>query len=203
HCCWMKNAWPIKAQALGGRHYRYDYVDQNFDNYSVEYTFADGAKLLMDGRNMIGANAIYSSYAQGSKGMAILAKTGDCGTPSSTYKGQNPTKPNLIWESKDQSNPYQNEWDALIDAIRNNKPHNEVQRGVEASVVTSMGRMAAHTGQEISYDDMLHCDQEFAPGADKFTMDSPPPVRSDKDGKYPVPQPGINKKHEYEPNTPA
>ncbi|MEO7297607.1 MAG: Gfo/Idh/MocA family oxidoreductase [Verrucomicrobiota bacterium] len=203
HCCWMKNAWPIKAQALGGRHYRYDYVDQNFDNYSVEYTFADGAKLLMDGRNMIGANAIYSSYAQGSKGMAILAKTGDCGTPSSTYKGQNPTKPNLIWESKDQSNPYQNEWDALIDAIRNNKPHNEVQRGVEASVVTSMGRMAAHTGQEIYYDDMLHCDQEFAPGADKFTMDSPPPVVSDKDGKYPVPMPGINKKHEYEPNTPA
>ena len=22
HCCWMKNAWPVKAQALGGRHYR-------------------------------------------------------------------------------------------------------------------------------------------------------------------------------------
>src|SRR5208283_225365 len=22
HLCWMKNAWPVKAQALGGRHYR-------------------------------------------------------------------------------------------------------------------------------------------------------------------------------------
>ena len=22
HLCWMKNAWPIKAQALGGRHYK-------------------------------------------------------------------------------------------------------------------------------------------------------------------------------------
>jgi len=46
----MKNAWPIKAQALGGRHYRHSpagnlYVDQNFDSYSVEYTFADGASL--------------------------------------------------------------------------------------------------------------------------------------------------------------
>ena len=20
HCCWMKNAWPVKCQALGGRH---------------------------------------------------------------------------------------------------------------------------------------------------------------------------------------
>src|SRR5437899_5428974 len=47
HLCWMKNAWPIKAQALGGRHYRHDpdgklYIDQNFDSYSVEYTFPDG-----------------------------------------------------------------------------------------------------------------------------------------------------------------
>lgn len=203
HCCWMKNAWPIKAQALGGRHYRYDYVDQNFDSYSVEYTFADGAKLLMDGRNMIGANAIYSSYAHGSKGMAILAKNGDCGTPSSTYKGQNATKSNLIWESTDTSNPYQNEWNALIAAIREDKPHNEVKRGVEASITTSMGRMAAHTAQEITWDDMLNCDQEFAPNVDKFTMDSPAPVVADKTGRYPVPQPGINKKHEYEPQTTA
>ena len=50
HCCWMKNAWPVKAHAVGGRHYRYNNVDQNFDSYSVEYTFADGTKFLMDGR---------------------------------------------------------------------------------------------------------------------------------------------------------
>ncbi len=52
--CWMKNAWPIKAQALGGRHYRGDYVDQNFDTYAVEYTYPDGAKLFFDGRTMLG-----------------------------------------------------------------------------------------------------------------------------------------------------
>src|SRR5205814_9389106 len=74
HLCWMKNAWPIKAQAIGGRHYRGNAVDQNFDNYSVEYTFADGAKMYMDGRCITGCNAIYSSYAHGSKGMAIVSK---------------------------------------------------------------------------------------------------------------------------------
>ena len=71
HLCWMKNAWPVKAQGIGGRHYRIapdgsPYVDQNFDSYSVEYTFADGAKMYMDGRTMIGATPIYSSYAHGS-----------------------------------------------------------------------------------------------------------------------------------------
>src|ERR1041385_77157 len=104
HLCMMKNAWPVKAQALGGRHYRnspsgHPLVDQNFDSYSVEYTFADGAKMYMDGRCMIGAESIYSSYAHGSKGMAIVSKSGDCGMPSRTYKTQSPQKDSLIWTS--------------------------------------------------------------------------------------------------------
>jgi len=114
------------------------FVDQNFDTYSVEYTFADGAKMLFDGRPMGGCLPIYSSYVHGSKGMAIAAKNGDCGTPSSIFKGQNPARSNLLWESKDGSSPYQNEWDDLIDAIRNDRPYNEVKRGAEASLVTTM-----------------------------------------------------------------
>ncbi|MCX7827098.1 MAG: Gfo/Idh/MocA family oxidoreductase, partial [Verrucomicrobiae bacterium] len=49
HLCWMKNAWPVEAHALGGRHYRknpdgVESIDQNLDTYAVEYTFADGTK---------------------------------------------------------------------------------------------------------------------------------------------------------------
>jgi len=203
--CWMKNAWPIKAQALGGRHYRQGpdgtpWIDQNFDSYSVEYTFEDGAKMLLDGRCVNGAHPIYSSYAHGAKGMAVVSASNDCDPPSRTFKGQNLSRSKMIWESKTapgQGNPYQNEWDELIEAIRNDKPYNEAKRGVQASLVSSMGRMAAHTGQEISYDEMLNCEHEFAPGVDKFTMNSPAPVVAGPDGKYPVPMPGITKKREY------
>jgi len=205
HQCWMKNAWPIKAHALGGRHYRQSpegitYVDQNFDTYSVEYTYADGSKFFLDGRCIEGCANIYSSYAHGSNGMAIVSKSGDCGMPSSTYKGQNPTRSNLLWQSevrREERNPYQNEWNDLVDAIRIDKPYNETERGVRTSLVTSLGRMAAHTGQEITYDEILNCDHEMAPGLDKLTMDSPAPLRSDADGRYPVPQPGIVKDQEY------
>ncbi len=106
----------------------------------------------------------------------------------------------MLWESKapaGEGNPYQNEWNDLVDAIRNDKPYNEVERGVKASLVTSMGRMAAHTGRAISFDDMLNCEHEMAPGADKFTMDSPAPVVANAHGKYPVPLPGIVTKREY------
>jgi predicted dehydrogenase len=205
HLGWMKNAWPVKAQALGGRHYRQSpegitYVDQNFDVYAVEYTYADGTKFNFDGRCMTGCKQIYSSYLHGTKGMAIASRDSDCGMPSSIYKGQMSNRSDLLWESRvsrDQQNPYQNEWNDLVDAIRNDKPYNEVRRGVEASLVTSMGRMAAHTGQEITYEDMLNCEHEMAPGLDTLSMDSPAPLVADADGRYPVPQPGIVKNREY------
>jgi hypothetical protein len=149
---------------------------------------------------MVGCQEIYASYLHGTKGMAVVSRSGDCGLPSSTYKGQTPRRPDLLWESKispDQQNPYQNEWNDLVDAIRNDKPYNEAKRGVEASLVTSMGRMAAHTGREVTYDDMLNCAHEMAPGVDKLTMDSPAPLQAGPDGRYPVPQPGLIKDREY------
>ncbi len=205
HCCWMKNAWPVKAQALGGRQYRQgpdgkSYIDQNFDNYAVEYTFPDETKFIMDGRFVAGCDEFYSSFAHGTKGVAVISKSGDCGPPSATYRGQSPGGSKLLWESKsnrDHSNPYQIEWDELLDAIRHDKPYNEAKRGIEASLATSMGRMAAHTGKEVTFDAMLNCEHEMAPDVAKLTMDSPAPLRAGADGKYPVPQPGIVTKREY------
>jgi hypothetical protein len=97
----------------------------------------------------------------------------------------------------EERDPYLNEWNDLVDAIRADKPYNEVERGVQASLATSMGRMAAHTGQEISFEQLLNSDHEYAPGVDQPTMDSPPPLRSGPDGKYPIPMPGIKKDREY------
>lgn len=205
HLGWMKNAWPVKAQALGGRHYRQSpegvtYVDQNLDTYAVEYTYADGTKFNFDGRCMNGCTDIYSSYLHGTKGSAIASKGGDCGMPSSLYKSQSMQGSDLIWESKvkdGEGDPYQNEWNDLLDAIRNDQPYNEVKRGVEASLVTSLGRMAAHTGREVTYEQILNSDHEFAPGLDKLTADSPAPLKAGQDGRYPVPQPGITQDREY------
>jgi predicted dehydrogenase len=156
--------------------------------------------MYMDGRNELGCNEIYSSYAHGTKGMAIVASSGDYNPPSSIHSSQKPTRQNATWTSKvgqAAGNPYDNEWNDLVDAIRNDKPYNEVPRGIQASVTSSMGRMAAHTGQEVTYDDMLNHPDEYAPGCDKYTMDSPPPVRSNADGVYPIPMPGILKHSEY------
>jgi predicted dehydrogenase len=204
HLCWMKGAFPKWAQGVGGRHYREGkeglYVDQNFDSYGVEYTFDDGAKLFFDGRCIEGCDTNYASYAHGTKGVAVVSANGDCGLPSRIYRGQRMDPANMQWESnvpKPDQDPYQNEWNVLIAAIREDRPHNEVDAGVMTSLVTAMGRAAAHTGQEITLQQMLDGGQEFAPGVDTLTMDGPAPVLAGPDGRYPTPMPGQKGLREY------
>ncbi len=207
-CCWMKDAWPVEAKGYGGRHYRGAYIDQNFDHYTVEYTFADGAKLMLEGRNIDGCDSEFASYAHGTKGSAVISSNSHTPAHCRMFKGQviprghggrGKKKPaNLIWEfGKPEPDPYQLEWEHLVQAIRADKPYNEVKRGAEASLVTAMGRMACHTGRIIRYDDMLACKHAFAPEVDKLTLESPAPIRAGSDGKYPVPQPGIKTDREF------
>jgi len=197
-CSWMKGAWPVEAHATGGRHYRGNSLDQNFDNYSIEYTYPDGTKLFYYGRAMDGCKGAFSSYALGTTGTAVISTRSHYPGKVRTYKGHNMTSENLIWGfPQPEPSPYQLEWDDLIDAIRQNKPYNEAKRGAEASLVSSMGRMAAHTGQIVTLDDVLNCKHEFAPDVDKLTNNGPAPLLLGPDGKYPVPQPGILKDREY------
>ncbi len=190
-CCWMKDAWPVEAKASGGRHYRNTSIDQNFDNYSVEYTFGDGAKLMMFGRCIAGAYEEFDSLAHGTKGLASISD-------GRIFKGQNAAKSEIAWKSSKSNDwGYGVEWQDLLDAIRSDTPYNEARRGAEASLVTSMGRMAAHTGQVITYDQIMNLDHEFAPEVDKLAMDSAAPVLANAEGKYPVPMPGITTKYEY------
>jgi predicted dehydrogenase len=197
-CCWMKDAWPVEAKGFGGRHYRGDYIDQNFDTYTVEYTFGDGSKLMLEGRTVEGCYPEFASYAHGSKGSAVISSSGHSPARCRIYSGQKMDSDKIAWRFRQQEpNPYQLEWEHLMQAIREDKPYNECKRGAEASLVTSMGRLAAHTGQVVTLEQMLAHDHEFAPDVDKLTFESSAPLQLAASGKYPVPQPGINKTREF------
>jgi hypothetical protein len=89
-CCWMKDAWPIKAQATGGRQYRGDSVDQNFDHYSVEYVFEDGVRFLFTGQSQQACLDEFASYAHGTKGSAIISTHVHTPGRVRIFKNQNP-----------------------------------------------------------------------------------------------------------------
>ena len=192
-CCWAKDAWPVSVQGQGARVAR-TAPDQMLDQYLVEYTFADGAKLLAQGRHVTGCWDIFSDFAQGAKGSAVLMESLAAAKPR-IYKGQSQTAADLVWRYQGPPvDPYQREHDLLFDAIRNDKPYNETERAANACLVSIMGRMAAESGLVINYADALASNLELAPGLEQITsLDSPAPVVRDAAGKYPVPVPGRTK----------
>ncbi|MBW8041890.1 MAG: Gfo/Idh/MocA family oxidoreductase [Planctomycetes bacterium] len=189
--CWAKGAWPVSAQGMGGR--CYEQAGNQFDHYTVEYTFADGTKLLAFSRHMNGCWNTYTDYAHGSKGSAVIMSS--LGDPKpKIYKSHNMVKKELVWEyGQPDPNPYHAEWQVLVDAIRQNKPHNEARRAGEAEVVALMGRMAAHTGQYITWDQALNSNFQFVKDIDNITFETPAPIKAGPNGIYAAPQPGITK----------
>ena len=189
--CWAKNAWPVSAQAFGGR--CHVAAANNFDHYTVEYTFADGAKLFAFSRHMPDCWNTYSDYAHGSKGAALLMAA--LGQPrTKIYKSQRLDDDQIVWKyAENEPNPYQVEWQVLLDAIRHDKPHNEGRRAAEANFAALLGRAAAHTGQLVTMEQMKTSNFQFVPAIDKLTFDSPAPIRAAADGSYAAPLPGLTK----------
>ncbi|HBO43729.1 MAG TPA: streptomycin biosynthesis protein StrI [Planctomycetaceae bacterium] len=188
--CWAKQAWPISAQGQGGRQVRKE-PDQMFDHYAVEYTFPDGTLLMAQGRHMNGCYQARSVPVHGTRGSAIL---GENYQKTALYRGYLQTRDQVTWRYRGPAlNAYQVEHDHLFHAIRHDEPCNETERSVNATIAGILGRMAAHSGQRVTWDEAAASNAELAPGLDQMTMDSDPPVKPDENGNYPIDIPGITK----------
>jgi hypothetical protein len=101
-------------------------------------------------------------------------------------------KEEISWQyEQPDCNPYHQEWQVLLDAIRKDKPHNEARRAGEANIAALMGRTAAHSGQYITWDQMLKSDFQFVEDIDGMTFDTEAPIHEGPDGIYAAPEPGI------------
>jgi hypothetical protein len=179
----------VSAQGFGGR--CNPAAGNLFDHYTVEFTFADGAKLFAFSRHMNGCWETYADFAHGANGSAVLMES--LGQPKSRiYKTQNMVNENLVWEfGAADPNPYDVEWQVLVDAIRNDTAHNEARRAGEADVAALMGRIATHSGQMITWDQVMQSKFQFVPNIGQLTFDSAPPIHAEPGQMYAAPQPGI------------
>ncbi|MGA2031208.1 MAG: gfo/Idh/MocA family oxidoreductase [Thermoguttaceae bacterium] len=190
-CCWIKQGFPLSAQGHGGRQQRLE-PDQLFDHYAVEYTFADGTRMVAQGRHMQSTWNFFGTVVHGAKGSAIL---GEGQAEPRIYKGFQQRPQDLIWKYKGPAygGAYQVEHDLLFAAIRNDKPYNETEFSARSAMAGILGRMAAESGQQITWEQAVASNLELAPGLDQYVMDSHPPVMPDAQGKYPVAMPGMTK----------
>lgn len=58
---------------------------------------------------------------------------------------------------------YQKEHDLLFAAIRKNQPMNDGKRMATSTLLAIMGRMAAYTGREVTWDQALNGQEKLVP----------------------------------------
>lgn len=189
-CFWIKDAWPVSAHGVGGRFAGSTDCSQNLDSYSVEYTFADGTKALVTGRYIPNCENDFATFVHGTKCAAKFS--GNIHAPNCwLYQDQRIEQGSVAWRApRETVNPWQAEWDVLLSAIRNNRPHNEARRAALSNLGAIMGRAAVHTGKLISWEEVMASDFKFCPNVDELTVNSPAPVQADAQGRYPAPIPG-------------
>ena len=186
-CCWIKDAWPVACRGLGGRVPQSTDRGQNIDAYSMEYSFADGTRAYCGFRRMNGAASDFSTFIHGTKCAAQFSGNVHAATVH-MFKGHRITGNERVWTpTPDAFSPWQYEWNDFIGNIRANRPHNECQRAVYSDLATLMGRAACHTGQTVTWDQMMASRFQFCDYLDKLTPESPVPVRADDNGQFPLP----------------
>lgn len=178
-CHWIKGKTPESAQGLGGRQWRNGRTDGDiFDHHAVEFSYADGSKMFSQCRHIPNCWNSVTEYVLGSKGSAEVHAgkiDGDGGK----------------WRFRGTSaNPYQVEHDRLIDAILNDKPHNEARYGAMATMIAILGRMATYSGQVVRWDEAIQSKVRLAP--DRYAFDATPPAMP-VNGEYPCAIPGVTK----------
>jgi predicted dehydrogenase len=189
-CCWIKDGWPVAAQGFGGRVPHDDDCGQNHHTYSMEYTFADGTKALVNNRNITGCDADFVTYVHGTRCAAQFSGPVHQSV-ARMYKGQRLAKGEVTWRADRERRPlHQYEWEQLLGAIRRDRPHNETERAIHANFAAIMGRAAVHSGKTVTWDEVQSSEFAFVANIDALDAESPAPVKADEHGRYPAPVPG-------------
>jgi myo-inositol 2-dehydrogenase/D-chiro-inositol 1-dehydrogenase len=154
--CWVMNGeLPTKAIALGGRQARlgpdWGHI---YDHFSVTYDYASGAKGFHHCRQQQGCANETKDYILGTKGSCEIEGSRRLhiirGEKEWKYEGQ-------------YNNMYQAEHDELFASIRKGEPINDGVWMTHSTMMAILGRMAAYTGQSITWEQAIHSQENLAP----------------------------------------
>ena len=158
---WFFEKFPTAAVGNGGRHRRP--TGDQFDFFSVDYTFDDKRKYYGMHRQINGCYNHMGHLIYGTKGYT------NCQNKIFDYDN------NLIWEyeyPRDEEGQSTNRLSVsmtdqshinLVTAIRTNTPVNEAHRMASSTLAAVMGREAAYTGQQITWDGMMNSAMRLGP----------------------------------------
>jgi predicted dehydrogenase len=164
---WVMRAHPVKAMGVGGRQFRtgpeYGHI---YDHFAIDFEYPGGARVLSMCRQIEGTRDRIGEHFAGTAGRS---------NPASFIQGAKPWK----YEApprEQRISPYVQEHTDLVASLRAGAPLNELRQVAESTLTAIMGREAAYTGQEITWDDMLNAEQTLTPPSVAFGPLAVPPV---------------------------
>ncbi len=162
--CWaFKDVPPLKAVAVGGRQIP-AHGGNIYDHFEINYEYADGARGFLGCRQITGCMNDNTATIYGTKGTG--REVGFNGMPF--IKGEKNWK-----YAGPRPNMYQQEHDEFFASLRAGQPLNDGVRLCHSTMVAIMGRMAAYTGEEITWDAALNSEESLVPEKLDWEMNLP------------------------------
>jgi myo-inositol 2-dehydrogenase/D-chiro-inositol 1-dehydrogenase len=169
----MHDEPPVSCVAVGGRAVPAE-GGNIFDHFDVNYLYPNGVRAFMANRQSEGCYNENADYILGTEG-AITIGRGP--VPHITGKKE------WTWTGQ-KYDMYQREHDLLFASIRRAKPINDGKRMATSTMLAMMGRMAAYTGQQITWEQALNSQQKLVPDVVDWMGELP---------VMPRPVPGVTK----------
>lgn len=155
----MGGKMPLTATGTGGRQWRTDKKYGNiYDHFALEYDYDNGVKGYAFTRQQNGGSSKNSVEIMGTEGNAHFEGN------RHEITGKNP------WKYRGEGNDmYQAEHDALFNSIREGKGINDGEMAANSTLFGVMSRMAAYSGQTITWDQAMNSTKSLGP--DSYNWD--------------------------------
>lgn len=181
---WLMDGHPEEAQGMGGRQVRTSKEHgQIYDHHSVEFTYANGVKMLSQCRHIESCWNSVDEYAHGSNGWCDISG-------GKIYDKEN----KLVWKTDGKRDGHQEEHHDLFAMLRAGELPNEGQYGADSTMTSIMGRMATYSGKKLTWNQVFNSELELAKFDQLKSFNDPAPLNPDANGFYEVTQPGSNLK---------
>ena len=142
---WAMGGNPVSAFGSGGRFTR-PADSEMWDSVSIDYEYPGNRLVSFECRQIPGAANENSNVVYGSKGTCFIGAMSS-GSRIIDREGKQ------TWEMAGSiADAYKQEHKDLIDSIRAGKPIVELRQMADSSMVAVLGRMAAYTGQRVTWD---------------------------------------------------
>jgi predicted dehydrogenase len=141
---WVMGDNPVSAYGSGGRFTRPD-DSELWDTFGVDLEYPGDRFVSFQSRHLPNTLSDVGNVIHGSQGTCHIGG-GNTGSRIVDRAGK------VVWEMKGSiADAYKQEHKALIDSIRAGKPIVELRQMADSSLVGVMGRLAAYTGQKVTW----------------------------------------------------